>query len=170
MNKGLRRIVVHMPHFYSYKDTKEFGKISVVSNGLRRIRLFGYSPIPYVTMSNISFTLRVELPNSSDSVYMQLADSSYRRIATVSAKETSISGIAMYTGDTKFFIVRSGYPERYIAKEGLLIFEDKVAHINDYIFGSCSIGSLLLVAAGVFLAWLLGIIQISPTWIARFTP
>jgi len=105
---------------------------------------------------------------------MQLGDGSYRTIETISKNETPVNGVAMYTGDTKFFICSSIYTdrnsERFIAKEGLLLFEDKVQHINDYIFGGCSVAVLIITISGVLLAWLLGIIQINPTWITHFNP
>lgn len=185
VNIHKERWFAHMPHFYNHKETSEFGNITVIPKGIRWIRLFGYSPIPYVTMSKIRFTLRVEkLPQQNGinrnlrNVYMQLADGSYRTTATIYNKETLIEGTIMYTGDTKFYIASSSYidknSERFIAKDGILLFEDKVQHINDYIYGGCGIVASLIALAitifGVLLAWLLGIIQINPTWIARFNP
>jgi hypothetical protein len=164
-----------MPHFYNHEKTKDFGKVSVTPKGIRYFRFWGYSPFPYVTMSKVLFTLRVEkIPQFSQNIYMQLGDGSYRTIDTISKNETFVSGEARYTGDTKFFICSSTYTdrnsERFIAKEGLLLFEDNVQHINNYIFGGCSVSALIITISGVLLAWLLGIIQINPTWIAHFNP
>lgn len=181
VNTTKERLCLHMPHFYNHKNTNDFGNITVIPKGIRWFRFFGYSPIPYVTMNRVRFTLRVErLPYEDGisrhlrNVYMQLADGSYRTAATIYNKETSVEGTIMYTGDTKFYISSSSYTdrnsERFIAEEGILLFEDKVQHMNDYIFGGCSFAVLAITVIGVLLAWLLGIIQIDPTWIARFNP
>lgn len=163
-----------MPHFYNHNDSR-FGKITVRPKGFRCIQFWGYSPIPYLTMSKIKFTLDVEkLHRSSYNVYLQLADNSYRTLATITQSKTLITGVAMYTGDTKIFMAPSSYvdgsSEKFIAKEGLLLLEDNVQHINSYIFGGCSVAALVITVLGVLFAWLLGIIQISPTWIAQFNP
>lgn len=175
VNTHKERWLAHMPHFYNYKNTQYFGNITVIPKGIHWIRLGGYGLVPYMTMSNIQFTLRVDkLPRSGYNVYLQLADGSYRTLATIDKNEVPVSGVAMYTGDTKIFIAPFSYTdassERFIAKEGILLFEDRVQHLNDYIYGGCSVALLVITVIGVLLAWLLGIIQIDPTWIARFNP
>jgi len=175
VNTTKERLCLHMPHFYNHKNTNNFGNITVVPRGVHWIRLWGYGLVPYITMSNIRFTLRVDkLPRSGYNVYLQLADGSYRTLATIDKTEIPVSGVVMYTGDTKIFIAPLSYTdassERFIAKEGILLFEDKVQHLNDYIYGGCSVALLAITVIGVLLAWLLGVIQIDPTWIARFNP
>lgn len=166
VNTIKERMGIHMPHFYNHDDSK-FGKVAVTPNGIRYFRLFGYSPIPYVTMSKIRFALRVEkFPRSDYNVYMQLGDGSYRTIETISKNETLISGVAMYTGDTKFFIAPVAYTDRssekFIAKEGLLLFEDNIISINHYIWGGCSVAALLLLIFAALLSLLSGFIQVTP--------
>ena len=165
-----------MPHFRNHKNTIDFGKITITPKGIRRIRIGEYSILPYVTMSKIRFTLHVEkLPQqdginrNNRNVYMQLGDGSYRAIKTICANETDIEGIAEYTGDTKFFIAPANYffknSERFIAQEGILLFEDNVLSINHYIFG---VGGIIATALISFLcvlfSWLLGLIELVPFW------
>jgi hypothetical protein len=160
------RLCFHMPHFYNHDDSK-FGKVTVIPKGIRHVRVFGYSPVPYVTMSEIRFTLNVEkFPRSDYNVYMQLGDGSYRTIETLSKNKTPISGVAMYTGDTKFFIAPVAYTdkssERFIAREGLLLFEDNIISINNYVWGGCSVTALLLIIFGTLLGLISGLIQVTP--------
>ncbi|MBI5952501.1 MAG: hypothetical protein HY865_12660 [Chloroflexi bacterium] len=164
-----------MPHFYNYKNTNDFGKVAVIPKGIRRIRIGEYSILPYFTMSKVCFTLHIErLPEqegvikNNRNVYLQLGDGSYRTIATIYNKITDIEGTAEYTGDTKFYIAPSGYTdrnsERFIAKEGLLLFEDNVLSINHYIFGIAGIliSAVLSCIVGIVVGVLLGFIQIEP--------
>jgi hypothetical protein len=161
--------VFHMPHYYNHKDTNAFGKVTVTPKGIRRFKVGDYSIWPYVTMSKIRFTLRVEkFPQSNGinkkdfNVYIKLGDNSYRSLITLTSKETDIEGIAHYTGDTKFFIAPAGYPEKYIDKEGVLLFDDNVLSINHYVWGGCSVAALLTAFLCGLLGWLLGFIQIIP--------
>jgi len=77
-------------------------------------------------------------------------------------KETDIEGVAQYTGDTKFFIAPANYPEKYIDKEGVLLFDDNVLSINHYVWGGCSVAALFLVLCSVMLSLLSGLIQVNP--------
>lgn len=127
-------------------------------------------------MSKIRFTLHVEkLPqhgggdNTNRNIFIQLGNGSYRAIKTISSNATEIAGTAEYTGDTKFFIAPASYfyknSERFIAKEGILLFEDNVLSINHYIFG---VGGIIATALISFLcvlfSWLLGLIELVPFW------
>ena len=167
-----------MPHFYNHSDTKEFGKITVTpKQWYRRFsRLGSFSFWPYMTMGKIKFILEVEkLPEREGSnrrarnVYLKLGDGSYRSILTITRNKTDIEGIAEYTGDTKFFIAPASYADKigqqYIAKEGILLFDDSILSKNQYIFG---IGGIFLTAffsaLCVLLGWLLGFIELIPAW------
>ncbi len=165
-----------MPHFYNHKCTNDFGNITVIPKGIRRIRICGYSGFPYVTMSKIRFTLHLErLPQqeginkNNRNVYMQLGDGSYRTLKTIYDKKTDVEGTAMYMGDTKFFIAPASYSdrnsERFIAKEGILLFEDNVLPINHYIFGVGGIIATAIISfLCVLLSWMLGLIELVPFW------
>ena len=168
------RVISHMPNFYNHSDTKEFGKITVTPRQWwRRIRIGSYSIWPYVTMGKIEFTLRVEkLPQSDGinkrnrNVYIRLGNGSYRSLKTLAEKSTPIEGIAEYTGDTKFFIAPSNYSvgnsDRFIDKEGILLFDDNVLSVNHYVWGGCSVAALLLILCSVVLSLLSGLIQVNP--------
>ena len=164
-----------MPHFYDYSNAKEFGKITVRPKQWHRrfFKIGSYSIWPYVTMGKIEFTLLIEhipqrdgINRNNQNVYIQLGDGSYQVIKTIYANETDIEGIAAYTGDTKFFIAPAGYSdknsERFIAKEGILLFDDNVLSINHYIFGGGSVVVLLTTFLCMLLGWLLGFFQIIP--------
>jgi hypothetical protein len=172
-----RKVTSHMPHFYNHSNTKEFGKITVKpKQWYRRLfKLGSYSIWPYTTMGKIEFTLQVEqLPqrdgiNRNDqNVYIRLGDGSYRTLITLVKKSTPVKGVAEYTGDTKFFIAPAGYSdrnsERFIAKEGILLFDDNVLSINHYIFGGGSVIVLIFSCLCVLLGWLLGLIRLIPVW------
>ena len=164
-----------MPNFYNHADTREFGKVTVTpKQWSRRIfRLGSYSLLPYVTMSEIEFTLQVERLPQSDSVnkrnrnvYIRLGDGSYRPLTTLVDKSTLIKGVAEYSGDTKFFIAPSSYSDgnsdRFIDKEGLLLFDDSVLSVNHYIWGGCSVAALVLILCSALLSLLSGLIQVTP--------
>lgn len=174
-----------MPHFYNYPDTQDFGKITVRPKQWHRMlfKIGSYSIWPYVTMGKIEFILRVErLPqrdgiNRNDkNVYIKLGDGSYRTVITLVEKITSVKGIAEYTGDTKFFIAPASYSDKYakkyIAEEGILLFDDNVLSINHYIFGVLGIliSAILSCIVGVFVGILLGFINVIPylkMWIEK---
>jgi len=124
-------------------------------------------------MGKIEFTIYVDqLPQQSDymkrNVYIRLGDGSYRTLTTITDKITKVVGIAEYTGDTKILIASSSYSfhnsERFIDKEGLLLFDDNILSINNYIFGGGSLIVLISTLLCVLLGWLLGFIKLIPFW------
>jgi hypothetical protein len=172
-----RKGIFHMPHFYNHRTTKEFGKITVKPRQWYR-RLFkigSYSIWPYVTMGKIELALQVDrLPQHKGinkhnrNVFIRLGDGSYRTLTTLTEKITQVTGIAEYTGDTKFFIAPADYSfkstERFIDKEGILLFDDNVLSINNYIFGGVSAIALITTLLCVLISWLLGFIKVIPFW------
>jgi hypothetical protein len=166
-----------MPYFYDYPNDKDFGKIAVTPKGIVRrfIKVGKLSLLPYVKMGRIRFTLHVErLPQDvgsnrpSRNVYVQAGDGSYRVITTIDKQITDIEGIAEYTGDIKFLIASAGYSDRnaqrFIAAEGILLFDDHVLSINHYIYGGASLVVLLFSFLCILFGWLLGFIELMPFW------
>jgi hypothetical protein len=126
-------------------------------------------------MGKIEFTLLVDrlpqhdgISKRNRNVFIRLGDGSYRSLVTLTGKSTQVMGIAEYTGDTKFFIAGAGYSgkwsERFIDKEGILLFDDNVLSINNYIFGGTSVIVLLTTLLCGLLCWLLGFIKLIPFW------
>jgi hypothetical protein len=164
-----------MPYFYSHPNTNEFGKISVTPEQFFRriLRIGRYCIIPYVTNQEIEFTIELEKFPQRDginvpryNVYQRLGDGSYKVITTLKQDKTLVEGTADYTGDTKFFIASTSYTgrsmQKYIDKEGILLFDDHVLSINSYVWGGCSVTALLLILCSVLLSLLSGLIQVTP--------
>ena len=124
-------------------------------------------------MSKICFELRIEhlpqqvgLTRKDYNVFIKRGDGSYKTACTIDKFVTPVEGIAEYTGDTRFIVAPSSYgvdrgAQRFIDKEGVLLFYDNVLSINHYTWGGCSVSALLLLLAGALLAWFLGFIKLN---------
>ncbi len=170
MTSLIERMAWHMPYFVN-SHHRDFGKITVTPKSLlRRVRVAGYSPLPYMTMNKIRFTLRVEkIPeqvgvfSNARRVFIELGNRSYRPLQEVTKLETDVEGVAEYTGDTKFFIAPADYSignsQKFISKEGILLFDDNVLSVNHYVWGW--VGMIVVAIVSPICLWLLSsLIQI----------
>lgn len=167
-----------MPHFYNH-ESSQFGKIKVIPMQWwrRKIKIGNYSIPPYATMSQIEFTILVEIPNPRPGinllyfVYETFGNGAFRKLQQLE-KKTLVSGKAEYTGDIKFVIAHEGIPPQLIGEEGVVLFDDNVLSLNGYIWGwGCGLVGIVLsglcsLVVGLLL-WSLGFIKIDPAWMLR---
>jgi len=167
-----------VPHYYSHKNTDNFGNVMVIPKEWYRRILFGgtFSPIVYKVNDVIKFKLYVDkfsVPASTwDSrpiVYERMGDGSIAQVCDIRDNETFISGRASYTGDTKFFLAMLPalhHIEQINTSLTIELFDEDVRSLNAYMFGwvgiivSALLTGILSCCVGIFLS----LVVIRPFW------
>jgi len=162
----LKRIIHHMPQYYSIPNWQKRGKVILIPRPfLRRLPILKHI-LPYHVGDMVKFCIRFDKPNPNDSpltshvLWEKLGDK-WKPIENINAISTEVTGTRIHsTGDIVYCLGRPAYVDNSDA-----VFTAEVENW-DAVFSKwvwAIVGMILSLLVGIIL-WALGVIQIIPHW------
>ena len=156
-NHIIQRIVKNMPHYYSHKNTEQFGKIEVTPNEWNRriFKLGDFALLPYKVGDTIIFHLKLEklptIPYNYKTYVLEKTGNNQPFEINKEIKtndEIKIEGEARWTGDTRFFLIHHIAPinvSHINQKELVELFYEDVHSLTSYLYGPVGIISTAII-------------------------